>query len=320
MDQPTSVPGRAGTVAIVGRPNVGKSTLLNAIVGEKLAIVSPKPQTTRTRILGVWNGDGGQLVFVDTPGVHTARGPLNRFMVDQALGTLTTVDAVLLVVEAETGLTVPRGAPSPAVDAERRLLEIIAESKRPAVLAINKVDRVKPKDRLFPLLEAWHATQLFTALVPVCATRGQGVPGVTRELLSRVPEGPPLYDPDTLTDRTERFLVAELVREQLFHLLHQELPYSTAVDVDQWDERTDRGDVVVDATIYVERESQKLIVVGKGGAMIKDIGARARVEASKLLGRPVHLRLFVKVAPDWTESEQAIARLGYRPEEGETRE
>jgi GTP-binding protein Era len=180
------------------------------------------------------------------------------------------------------------------------------------ILAVNKVDKVRDKTTLLPLLETWGTRAPFSALIPISATAGVGVVDVVRELLKVLPAGPPLFDPDTLTDRSERFLAAELVREQLFNRLRQEIPYSTGVVVDNWEERADVGDVVIDATITVERDSQKSIVVGKAGAMVRDVGTSARAEITKLLGRPVHLRLFVKVAPDWTTSEVGIARLGYR--------
>jgi len=319
----------AGTVAILGRPNVGKSTLLNRIVGEKLAIVTPKPQTTRTRIVGVWNGQAelpatdpragqgpvnGQIVFVDTPGVHEARSELNRFMVREAMATIEQVNAALLVVEAHSFV----GAMSPAAAAlpegERRILDRLAETRRPTVLALNKVDKVKDKAQLLPVLEWWTKAYAFPAVVPTCATRGKGVEGLVRELLGLLPEGPPLYGPDVLTDRTERFLAGELVREQLFLRLRQELPYATAVLVETWNDRPN-GDTVIEASIVVERESQKAIVVGKHGSMIREVGTAARQEISKFLGRPAHLRLNVRVEEDWTNSRSEIARLGYK--EGE---
>jgi GTP-binding protein Era len=315
----------AGTVAIMGRPNVGKSTLLNGLVGEKLAIVTPRPQTTRNRIVGVWNGQlaaagttpgavKGQIVFVDTPGVHAAgRSELNRFMLREALEAIAEVDAVLMVVEAPerpsaAGLPgAARGLPR----AEQQILERVREAGRPVVLAINKVDRLRDKRALFPVLTEWQERIPSAALVPVSALQGVGLEGVVRELLAVLPAGPPLYDADTLTDRTERFLAAELIREQLFLRLRQELPYAVAVLIDDWQERAEQGDVVVDATIVVERDSQKGIVVGAGGQMIRDVGAAARAEVTRLLGRPAHLRLQVKVAPDWTSSPASLARLGY---------
>jgi GTP-binding protein Era len=319
----------AGTVAIVGRPNVGKSTLLNRIVGEKLAIVSPRPQTTRNRIVGVWTGAmaesragegrlGGQIVFVDTPGVHQARDPLNRFMVDEALAALGEVDIVLLVVEADAAPTssgLPAGARAEH-PAERMLLEQSRAAHKPVVLAVNKVDKVKQKGQLLPALQAWGQRTELAALVPIAATRGSGVVDLVRELLRLLPARDLLFPADTLTDRSERFLAAELVREQLFLRLRQEIPYATAVLVDNWEERPGSGDVVIDATILVERDAQKAIVVGKGGRMIKDVGTAARAEITKLLGRPAHLRLHVKVAPEWSSSPADIARLGYRKGEG----
>jgi GTPase len=317
----------AGTVAILGRPNVGKSTLLNRIVGEKLAIVTPKPQTTRTRIVGVWNGEAelpatdpragqgpvkGQIVFVDTPGVHEARSELNRFMVREAMATIDQVDAALLVIEARP----VAGALSPAATAlpegERRILDRLAETKRPTVLAINKVDKVKDKGQLLPVMEWWTKAYAFPA-VPICATRGKGVAGVVQELLAVLPEGPPLYGPDVLTDRSERFLAGELIREQLFLRLRQELPYATAVLVESWNDRPS-GDTVIEALIVVERESQKPIVVGKHGSMIREVGMAGRQEIAKFLGRPVHLRLNVRVDEDWTNSRTEIARMGYEDE------
>lgn len=293
----------AGTVAILGRPNVGKSTLLNRIVGEKLAIVSPKPQTTRNRILGVWNGDAGQIVFVDTPGVHAGKKGLNRFMVGEALGTIREADAVLLLVDIfEEG----------PGDAERKILGELRSGDKRAVLAINKVDKAKDKSTLLPLLTAWQTVFPFAAMVPVCALKGTNVDALVAELCKLMPVGPPLYGPDMLTDRTERFLAAELVREQLFLKLRQELPYAVAIKIDRWEERA-RGDVVIAATILVERESQKAIVVGKAGTMIRDVGTAARGEITQLLDRPAHLKLEVKVAEDWTTSPEILTELGYRP-------
>jgi GTPase len=300
----------AGTVAILGPPNVGKSTLLNRVLGEKLAIVSPRAQTTRNRILGVWTGelDGtrGQIAFLDTPGVHEPRSALGRFMVQEAMAALADADALLVVVEAE-----------PARGQEQTEARILAQGRasgRPLVLALNKVDRLRDKRRLLPLLQAWSARESFAALVPISATKGVGVPELLRELLRVLPSGSPAYDPDTLTDRSERFLAAELIREQLFLRLRQELPAAVAVVIDHWEARRG-GDVVIDASILVEREAQKAIVVGRGGTMIRDVGTAARTEITQLLGHPAHLRLHVKVAPHWTDTAEGIARLGYRPGE-----
>ena len=320
LEPAISVDTVAGVVAIVGEPNVGKSTLLNCIVGEKLAIVTPKPQTTRNRILGVWNGPAGQIVFVDTPGVHHARSALGKFMVDEAYRALEGVDAVLMVIDlskaagaAAPSRHLPRGARKGSL-VQSALLERLQQSAKPVVLALNKVDQVKEKAKLFPLLEQWSATNQFAALVPISASKGTSVDRLIKELCAQLPKGPPLYDPDTLTDRTERFLVGELIREQVFLQLYQELPFSTCVEVDMWEERPSKGDVVINATIVVERDSQKAIVVGHGGEVIREIGKAAREEATKLLGRPAHLKLFVKVQRDWTTTTQAIGQLGYDPE------
>jgi GTPase len=291
----------AGTVAILGRPNVGKSTLLNRIVGEKLAIVTPKPQTTRNRILGVYNGERGQIVFVDTPGVHGAKKELNRFMVSEALGVIPEADAALLLIEAGTD------RPGEAEDA---ILRGLADAHCPVILAINKVDTLKDKASLLPALERWNERKELRALVPISARNGTNVEQLVNELWALLPEGPPLYGPDMLTDRTERFLASELIREQLFLTLRQEVPYAIAIVVDNWEERA--ADVVISASIIVERDSQRAIVLGKGGAMIREVGTRARGAISDLLQRQAHLKLHVKVQPDWTTSPQALAELGYR--------
>ena len=304
-----SVPGRAGRVAILGRPNVGKSTLLNRIVGEKLAIVTPKPQTTRNRITGVYNGDRGQIVFVDTPGVHGAKKELNRFMVGEALGLIPDIDAALLLVDATDG--------APAVwragDVEERILAGLAEARRPVVLGLNKVDTVKDKAALLPVLEGWGKRPDLRAIVPLSAKKGTNVDRLVGELWDLLPEGPPLFDPDQLTDRTERFLAAELIREQLFVSLRQEVPYAVAVVIDEWQERAG-GDVVISASIVVERDTQRAIVLGKGGSMIRDVGTKARLAITELLQRPAHLKLLVRVEEDWTSSPAAMAALGYRSE------
>jgi GTP-binding protein Era len=318
----------AGTVAILGRPNVGKSTLLNALVGEKLAIVTPKPQTTRNRIVGVWNGEAalaaddprgpgktasGQIVFVDTPGVHQARSPLNRFMVREAMGAIDGVDAVLVVTEAhEKAAALSPSSRMP--EAEAWILERVAAAAKPAVLCLNKADKVKDKGQILPLIEWWGRAGQFRAVVPTSATRKKGLDGIVQELLRLLPAGPPLYGPEVLTDRTQRFLAGELVREQLFLRLHQELPYATAVVVESWNER-DKGDVVIDASIIVDRDSQKAIVVGRRGAMIREVGMAARKEIADLVGRPVHLRLNVRLEEGWTGSPAGLAEAGYAEDE-----
>jgi GTP-binding protein Era len=300
----------AGTIAILGRPNVGKSTLLNRIVGEKLAIVTPKPQTTRNRITGVYNGERGQIVFVDTPGVHGAKKGLNRFMVDEAMGVIPDVEAALLVIDVDIASQASSGRAGLG-NPEAAILRELAEARRPVALAINKVDTLKAKSLLLPILERLSKDETLRAVVPVSATKGTNVDALIGELWSLLPAGPPLYGPDMLTDRSERFLAGELIREQLFLALRQEIPYAVAVVIEEWQERPDKNDVVIAATIIVEREGQRAIILGKKGAMIRDVGTRARGAISDLLQRTAHLKLHVKVHPDWTTSADALARYGY---------
>jgi GTP-binding protein Era len=303
---------RAGFIALVGRPNVGKSTLLNHVLGEKLAIVAPRPQTTRNRILGVKNVPGAQIVLVDTPGLHRPSGKgrtkLNQFMVGEALAALEEVDALVLIVECPPAAHLKRGF---ALDvADRYLLEELKRVGKPALLAINKVDLVSDKRLMLPLLDGWAKAHSFAALVPISALTGDGVRKLVEEMVNLLPEGAPLYPDEMLTDRTERWLGAELVREQVFLLTKQEVPYSVAVTIDEWQERP-RGDVVVSATVHVEKEAQKKILVGQGGRMIREIGSRARHEMGKLVDRPVHLKLFVRVDEGWTGSPGQLKDMGY---------
>jgi GTP-binding protein Era len=303
----------AGTIAILGRPNVGKSTLLNRIVGEKLAIVTPKPQTTRNRITGVYNSDRGQIVFVDTPGVHGAKKGLNRFMVSEAMGVIPDVDAALLMVDFEIASQVG-GGKGGVGGVEGEILRELAEARRPVALAINKVDTLKAKSLLLPVLERLHQNELLRAVVPVSAAKGTNVDALIGELWALLPAGPPLYGPEMLTDRSERFLASELIREQLFLALRQEIPYAVAVVIETWEERDAKADVVISATIIVEREGQRAVILGHKGAMIREIGTRARGAISDLLQRPAHLKLHIKVHPDWTTSPDALARYGYAAE------
>jgi GTP-binding protein Era len=300
----------AGTVAILGRPNVGKSTLLNRIVGEKLAIVTPKPQTTRNRITGVYNGDRGQIVFVDTPGVHGNKKGLNRFMVGEAMGMIQEIDAALLVIDVDTVMQVG-GGKGGVGDPEGTIIRQLGEAGRPIVLAVNKVDTLKAKSLLLPVLDRLGKNELLRAIVPISAAKGTNVDKVVGELWPLLPAGPPIYAPEMLTDRSERFLAAELIREQLFLELRQEIPYAVAVVIDEWEEREGKGDVVISASIIVEREGQRAIILGKGGSMIRELGTRARAGISDLLQRPAHLKLHITVHPDWTTSAEALARYGY---------
>ncbi len=302
----------AGFVAILGRPNVGKSTLLNRVLGEKLAVVTPKPQTTRNRILGVKNRPGAQIVYVDTPGVHKAKSDLNRYMVDQALAAAAECDVVLLLVEAPrvSGAQLAGRAFDPG-EGNRFLMDKLAEIKKPRVLGINKIDLLADKATLLPLIDGYRQALPFAEIVPLSATQGDGVEALEQAIVRLLPAGEALYPEEMLTDRAERFLAAELIREQVFLLMEEEVPYSIAVTIESFKERAEKKDVVIDAVIHVERESQKKIAIGEGGRMIREIGTRARQEIGKLLGCPVHVKLFVKVDPDWTRNQAALKRMGY---------
>ncbi len=306
---------RAGFCAIIGRPNVGKSTFLNRALGQKLAIVSPKPQTTRNRLLGVLTRPEVQLAFFDTPGIHRAKGGLNRFMVDQALSVLPEVDVVLYLIEPgvrregqdASGFDVEIG------EAERFIVDRLARSRKPVVLGINKIDALKQKAQLLPVIAAWKDVLPFGAVMPLSALGGEGVEEVIAELARHLPEGPQMFPEDVLTDAAERFLVAEFVREQIVRHTRQEIPYASAVEVEEFDEteREGRGLVRISCKILVERDSQKAIVIGKKGAMLKKVGTDARRSIEQLLGCRVFLSLHVSVEPRWSESESALRKLGY---------
>jgi GTP-binding protein Era len=289
---------KSGFVALIGRPNAGKSTLLNRLVGHKLAIVSDKPQTTRNRITGVRNYPEGQVVFVDTPGVHRPLHRLNVRMVDAALDALREVDVVAAVVDASER---PGGG-------DRYLMEMLARVQKPKVLALNKVDLLE-KTRLLPLIDRYSRLG-FRDVVPISARNGDNVDRLEHVILSHVPAGEPLYDDEYLTDQPERFFVAELVREQVLQHTRAELPFASAVVVDKFDEPDDKGVMHLYCTIFVERESQKPIVIGRGGEMIKTIGSAARKELERFFGTRVFLDLRVKVRADWREDERILDDLG----------
>ena len=309
MARKKPVPYRAGFVAIVGRPNVGKSTLLNRIIGERVAIVTPRPQTTRTRILGIHSAPRHQLAFFDTPGLHRAKGALNKRMVETALTTLSEVDAALMLVEAGTG---PDGRVEIG-EATRWIAEEIAKSRKPAILGISKMDRA-PRETLLPVIDAYRTLLEWTDVVPFSALTGENVDRLVEVIVSRMPESDaPLFPTDVFTDQAERQLAAEYVREQVMLQTRQEIPYSVAVEVEEFDEseRRDRGGLVrIAALIVVERPSQKAIVIGKGGTMLKKIGTRARENLERLLGCKVFLALTVKVEERWTERAATLKRLG----------
>lgn len=297
---------RCGYVAIVGRPNVGKSTLLNRLLGQKLAITSHKPQTTRHTILGVSTRDDGQILYVDTPGLHQRGGnALNRYLNRAARAILSDVDLILFVVEALR-----------FDDEDALALNAIVDAGTPVIVAVNKCDRVADKPRLLPFLQALSERHRFLAMVPVSALSGDQVGRLEAQILDALPVGVPLYPPDQLTDRSERFLAAELVREQLMQRYGKELPYRTTVEIESFrlepDERADgESRAYIDALIWVERESQKAIIIGRGGEALKATASQARLEMQKLFGRSVHLNVWVKVKQSWSSDEAALARLGY---------
>lgn len=296
---PDHHPYHSGFVAIIGRSNVGKSTLLNRLVGQKLAITSSKPQTTRNRILGIVSRPDGQVLFLDTPGLHAARSRLNRLMVDQAHQACREVDLILWLVEADR-----------PVDDEPLVAEALAQSGAPVVLVVNKCDLAGPQ-QLLPLLGAYGRLREFAAIVPVSALTGAGAERLLEVIVAQLPEGPRYYPDEQVTDLPERFIAAELIRERLFEQTRDEVPYSTAVQIETFREEPGRDLVVIQAVILVEREMHKRIVVGKGGAMIRRIGQEARHEIEGLLGVRVFLELFVRVQSGWTGSDRALREMGY---------
>jgi GTP-binding protein Era len=291
---------RSGFAAILGAPNVGKSTLLNRMLGQKVSITSKKPQTTRNRILGVVHRDTAQMVFLDTPGIHRARHPLNVRIVDVALATLSEVDLVLLMVDGQ----------HPDEVSERLLLDKLAQQQLPVLLAINKIDQVTPPV-LLKLIEAWSKRFDFAAVVPISAKQGLQVERLQNAMEALLPEGPPLFPPDSLTDLPTRFIAAEMIREKAFRLTGQEIPYAVAVTIDSFKTENAGTLILIHATVHVERDSQKGIVIGKQGAKLRQIGEAARKEIETMLGVKVFLKLFVRVQKNWTKDTKALRKFGY---------
>ncbi len=302
-------PHRAGQVAIVGRPNVGKSTLLNALLGQKLAATTHKPQTTRKNLLGVLNPPGAQLLLLDTPGHHQAKGPLNRSMVAEAEQALAAADVLCFVLEARPDDRITPG--------NQRLLELILRTDKPVVVALNKVDRVKPKEALLLHIASLSAAvgPRLVAVVPISAREKVGLEALVQQIASALPEQDNLLPPDELTDQAERDVVAELIREKLMLELDDELPYAVAVTIAQFEDLRPKL-VRVSAFIHVERESQKGIVIGKQGARLKSVGARARKDIEFLVGAQVYLELEVRVTEDWSQDRRRMAELGYGQRSG----
>ncbi|MDO8462149.1 MAG: GTPase Era [Deltaproteobacteria bacterium] len=293
---------KCGTIALIGKPNVGKSTLLNALVGEKIAIVTAKPQTTRNRIIGIRNLPEAQLVFLDTPGLHKPHRDLNEYMIQVAKMALSEADLIIFIREP----FLPRGVE------EEEIYRMIQHSGRPFIVVINKIDTVS-KDSLLPVLQKSMDTfPEAVAYVPVSALKADGTERLLPEIVAKLPEGPALYPKDLTTDQTERFLVTELIREQIIQLTKEEIPYAIAITIDEFKEATPETPIThILATIHVEKDSQKGILIGKGGQMIKTIGELSRKEIEKELGQKLFLKLFVKVSEDWSRDPYKLREFGY---------
>lgn len=291
---------KSGFVSIIGRPNAGKSTLLNALVGTKLAIVADKPQTTRTTIQGIWNTDEAQVVFLDTPGIHKSDSLINRRMMGEVRTALDHRDLLLFMADATSRFE----------QADEHALDLLRKTTTPAFLLINKIDRVDDKRKLLPVIEAFREKFEFQEHLPVSAQTGEGLDELRRRILAVLPEGPAYFPPDQITDQPERFIASELIREKILRETRQEVPHSVALFIDVWEEK--RTLTHISATIYVERDGQKAIIIGSKGAMMKRIGTTARAEIEKMLGRKVFLEMFVKVRENWRESPAFLNQLNWR--------
>jgi GTPase len=295
---------KSGFVSIVGRPNVGKSTFLNRVIGQKIAIMSDKPQTTRNKIQGVYTTDDAQIIFIDTPGMHKPKHKLGDFMMKVALNALKEVDLILFMINAEEGFG--RG--------DAFIIEQLKEVNTPVFLVINKIDKVHPDD-LLPLIDQYKDLYPFAEIIPISALQGNNIETLVEQIKKYLPEGPQYYPPDQITDHPERFIIAELIREKALHLTREEVPHSIAVVVETIERREDSDTVYVGAVIIVERDSQKGIIIGKQGRMLKEIGQRARMDIEALLGSKVFLELWVKVQKDWRNRLAQLRDFGFREEE-----
>jgi len=295
------VTGRAGFVSLIGRPNAGKSTLLNRLVGEKLSIVSARPQTTRNRITGIKNLPHAQVIFVDTPGLHPAAGKLGHFMLTTARRSVEDVDVVCLVVDAPGG-----------DDPGEIVLDPLRRYAGPVFCVLNKVDRVRPKSRMLPLIETWQRGYAFAEIIPVSATEGTNCDRLLDLIVRRLPEHPPFFPLDATSDQPETFFVAEMIREKVFHLTREEVPYAVAVRVEELTERERPACIYARATIFVEQDSQKGILIGKGGAMLKQIGTAARRDLEAFFGIKVFLQSTVEVRRHWRRDARALREFGFR--------
>lgn len=290
---------KSGFVAIVGRPNVGKSTLMNHIIGQKIAIMSDKPQTTRNKIHGVYTSETMQIVFLDTPGIHKRQSKLGDYMNNTALNTLGEVEAVLFLVDASEGLG----------GGDRFIIERLKDLRTPVILVMNKIDRIEP-EQLLPLIEEYSKLHHFSEIVPISAKLGNNVNTLLEQIGRYLPEGPQYYPEDQVTDHPEQFVCAELIREKILHLTREEVPHSIAVTIEDMRVQ-DNGVVYISAVIFVERDSQKGIIIGKQGALLKEIGKLARTDIENLLGSKIFLELWVKVKKDWRNQERILKDLGF---------
>ncbi|ANB56066.1 GTP-binding protein Era [Anoxybacillus sp. B7M1] len=295
---------KSGFVSIIGRPNVGKSTFLNRVIGQKIAIMSDKPQTTRNKIQGVYTTESTQIIFIDTPGIHKPKHKLGDFMMKVAQNALKEVDLILFMVNAEEGFG--RG--------DAFIIERLKEVKTPVFLVVNKIDQVHP-DELLPLIEHYQSQYPFAEIVPISALQGNNVETLIEQIKKYLPEGPQYYPADQITDHPERFIIAELIREKALHLTREEVPHSIAVVIDSIERPEDHHTIYVSATIIVERDSQKGIIIGKQGRMLKEIGQRARQDIEALLGSKVFLELWVKVQKDWRNKLSQLRDFGFREDE-----
>lgn len=291
---------KSGFIGIIGRPNVGKSTLFNSIIGEKIAITTRKPQTTRNRIMGIKNIENGQLIFLDTPGIHRAATPLNRFMVDTAKRTFKNTDVLLFIVEASV---------APHTE-DHIIVESFQKVNLPVILLINKIDLVR-KESLLPLIEKFRQLFVFSEIIPISALTGEGVDVVIEAIWKLLPEGPRYFPEDAMTDRTERFIAAEIIREKIIMLTHQEVPYATAVVIDAFKEDETKNLIKIKATINVAKDSQKGILIGKKGSKLKEIGRLARLELEQFFALKIYLELFVRVSKDWPYDPRKLREFGY---------
>jgi len=292
---------KSGFVGIIGLPNVGKSTLLNQLLGIKVSIVSPKPQTTRFNIKGILTRDNFQIVFVDTPGIHEAKDLFNQMMVKEALSVLQDVDIILWVMDV-----------THRIPEEEKILDLIKQANKPAILALNKIDLIK-KQEILPIIDYFSKLYDFKAIIPISALKNDGLDRLLDELVNILPEGPFYYEPERVTDLPLDLLIAEIIREKIFLLTYQEVPYSSAVKVEEIREEAEKNLLYIQATIFIERDSQKGIIIGKGGKMLKKIGTLAREELEFLLGKKIYLDLWVKALKDWRERETHIKRLAIPP-------